>query len=197
MANSAVLSCIAQRTAPRHAAGRMTLTVPPRCDQRHSASGAGDDNVSECVLCGIGGSLVCCDGCPAAYHSRCLTDTSTARNAATQEWLCPECSVGGRGGCGGSPTEFCGGPKKKAAVLRIALCVEPGGHFTRASLPEKTLPPHPHWLDPCALQALQPRALLDFSQGLLHFKCYVVSVQCLHLIESERLHVWTKQCSWP
>ncbi|KAL3131285.1 hypothetical protein ABBQ38_000578 [Trebouxia sp. C0009 RCD-2024] len=54
-----------------------------------------DGNTDLCVLCGLGGSLLCCDGCPAAYHMRCIGET--AKSIPPGEWLCPECSVGGRG----------------------------------------------------------------------------------------------------
>lgn len=54
-----------------------------------------DGNTDLCVLCGLGGSLLCCDGCPAAYHMRCIGES--AKSIPPGEWLCPECSVGGRG----------------------------------------------------------------------------------------------------
>jgi hypothetical protein len=54
-----------------------------------------DANADVCVLCGIGGNLVCCDACPAAYHVRCVGETSRVLGAS--RWLCPECRVGGRG----------------------------------------------------------------------------------------------------
>ncbi|PKI78776.1 hypothetical protein CRG98_000843 [Punica granatum] len=31
-----------------------------------------DSNGDECRLCGMDGTLLCCDGCPSAYHSRCI-----------------------------------------------------------------------------------------------------------------------------
>ncbi|KAL0681551.1 hypothetical protein Bca4012_048398 [Brassica carinata] len=31
-----------------------------------------DGNSDECRLCGMDGTLLCCDGCPLAYHSRCI-----------------------------------------------------------------------------------------------------------------------------
>lgn len=65
---------------------------------------AGDDgNTDMCVLCGMGGSLLCCDGCPAAYHLRCINETS--KSIPDGEWLCPECKIGGRGER--SPAHLC------------------------------------------------------------------------------------------
>ncbi len=55
----------------------------------------GDGNTDLCVLCGLGGSLLCCDGCPAAYHMRCIGETPKSIPAG--EWLCAECSAGSRG----------------------------------------------------------------------------------------------------
>jgi hypothetical protein len=47
-----------------------------------------DGSVMACVLCDLGGSIVCCDVCPRAYHIRCIggkhgTDIDT--------WHCFEC----------------------------------------------------------------------------------------------------------
>lgn len=67
-------------------------TPPPGCRQ----DGTGDDgNTETCVLCGVGGSLLCCDGCPAAYHLRCINETS--KSIPEGDWMCPECSIGTRG----------------------------------------------------------------------------------------------------
>ena len=55
----------------------------------------GDGNTDLCVLCLAGGSLLCCDACPAAFHMRCIGETG--RHLPEGEWLCPECSLGGRG----------------------------------------------------------------------------------------------------
>ena len=42
-----------------------------------------------------GGSLLCCDGCPASYHLRCIGEH--AKSLPPGDWLCPECALGGRG----------------------------------------------------------------------------------------------------
>ncbi|KAK8940611.1 hypothetical protein KSP39_PZI010556 [Platanthera zijinensis] len=50
-----------------------------------------DKNNDECRLCGMDGTLICCDGCPSAYHSRCIG----LNKASLPEglWFCPECSI--------------------------------------------------------------------------------------------------------
>ena len=51
-----------------------------------------------CVLCGLGGVLLCCDSCPAAYHTRCAGEEGGFKGTnKSQKWRCPECLVGGRG----------------------------------------------------------------------------------------------------
>ncbi|XVF47316.1 hypothetical protein PTKIN_Ptkin03bG0099600 [Pterospermum kingtungense] len=50
-----------------------------------------DWNSDDCCLCKMDGSLICCDGCPAAYHSKCVGVV----NAFLPEgdWYCPECAI--------------------------------------------------------------------------------------------------------
>lgn len=50
-----------------------------------------DGNGDECRLCGMDGTLLCCDGCPSAYHSRCIGVIKMFIPAGT--WYCPECKV--------------------------------------------------------------------------------------------------------
>ncbi|XP_010536112.2 PREDICTED: DDT domain-containing protein PTM-like [Tarenaya hassleriana] len=49
-----------------------------------------DWNSDECCLCKMDGSLLCCDGCPAAYHSKCVGVASHLLPEG--DWYCPECS---------------------------------------------------------------------------------------------------------
>lgn len=51
-----------------------------------------DWNSDECCLCKMDGNLICCDGCPAAFHSRCVGIASD--NLPEGDWYCPECSIG-------------------------------------------------------------------------------------------------------
>lgn len=50
-----------------------------------------DGNGDECRLCGMDGLLVCCDGCPSAYHSRCLGMSKMLMH--DDSWYCPECKI--------------------------------------------------------------------------------------------------------
>ncbi|KAB1225559.1 Nucleosome-remodeling factor subunit BPTF [Morella rubra] len=50
-----------------------------------------DWNSDECCLCKMDGSLICCDGCPAAYHSRCVGIISHLLPEG--DWYCPECAI--------------------------------------------------------------------------------------------------------
>lgn len=50
-----------------------------------------DLNSDECCLCKMDGSLICCDGCPAAYHSRCVGITKDLLPEGN--WYCPECMI--------------------------------------------------------------------------------------------------------
>ncbi|KAK8707552.1 hypothetical protein V6N13_058608 [Hibiscus sabdariffa] len=50
-----------------------------------------DGNSDECRLCGMDGTLLCCDGCPSAYHSRCIGVMKMHIPEGT--WYCPECVI--------------------------------------------------------------------------------------------------------
>ncbi|KAK4358626.1 hypothetical protein RND71_020855 [Anisodus tanguticus] len=50
-----------------------------------------DGNGDECRLCGMDGTLLCCDGCPSSYHGRCI---GVCKMYIPQgAWYCPECTV--------------------------------------------------------------------------------------------------------
>ncbi|XP_069507600.1 histone-lysine N-methyltransferase, H3 lysine-36 specific isoform X2 [Ambystoma mexicanum] len=48
-------------------------------------------NVSWCFVCSEGGSLICCDSCPAAFHRECLNIDIPEGN-----WFCNDCRAGKR-----------------------------------------------------------------------------------------------------
>ncbi|XP_052311875.1 DDT domain-containing protein PTM isoform X2 [Populus trichocarpa] len=50
-----------------------------------------DGNGDECRLCGMDGILLCCDGCPSSYHSRCIGVVKMY--IPKGPWYCPECTI--------------------------------------------------------------------------------------------------------
>ncbi|CAN7005909.1 hypothetical protein IGI04_009660 [Brassica rapa subsp. trilocularis] len=77
-----------------------------------------DGNSDECRLCGMDGTLLCCDGCPLAYHSRCIGVLKMY--IPDGPWYCPECTINKMG-----PTIA------HKTSLRGAVCfgVDPHGRF--------------------------------------------------------------------
>ncbi|XP_053894925.1 autoimmune regulator isoform X4 [Malaclemys terrapin pileata] len=49
-------------------------------------------NDDECAVCRDGGELICCDGCPKAFHLACLVPPLTEIPSGT--WRCISCSAG-------------------------------------------------------------------------------------------------------
>ncbi|KAG8508631.1 LOW QUALITY PROTEIN: Histone-lysine N-methyltransferase NSD2 [Galemys pyrenaicus] len=73
-------------------------------------------NVSWCFVCSKGGSLLCCESCPAAFHPDCLSI-----DMPDGSWFCGDCRAGkrlhsqdvvwvklGNYRCGGRPRPVCG-----------------------------------------------------------------------------------------
>ncbi|KAI3683586.1 hypothetical protein L1987_84094 [Smallanthus sonchifolius] len=75
---------------------RATSSTPNAfVSQTTESSNAGDDfddgNGDECRLCGMDGTLICCDGCPSSYHSRCIGIMKMFIPEGA--WYCPECTI--------------------------------------------------------------------------------------------------------
>nr|XP_033813656.1 autoimmune regulator [Geotrypetes seraphini] len=49
-------------------------------------------NDDECAVCRDGGELICCDGCPKAFHLSCLVPPLTEIPSGT--WRCMSCTIG-------------------------------------------------------------------------------------------------------
>uniref|UniRef100_A0A2K2C3K5 PHD-type domain-containing protein n=1 Tax=Populus trichocarpa TaxID=3694 RepID=A0A2K2C3K5_POPTR len=61
------------------------------CLTEDAADDTNDWNSDECCLCKMDGNLICCDGCPAAYHAKCV---GVANNYLPEgDWYCPECAI--------------------------------------------------------------------------------------------------------
>ena len=63
--------------------------------KRHRApaetSPVAKENDDDCSVCNRTGKLICCDGCPKAYHRRCLDRDSTNKADSDEDWFCPSC----------------------------------------------------------------------------------------------------------
>ncbi|KAL3523073.1 hypothetical protein ACH5RR_015907, partial [Cinchona calisaya] len=58
-------------------------------DHSSSKIKGNDGYYYECVICDLGGHLICCDSCPRTYHLRCLDPP--LKNVPTGKWECPNC----------------------------------------------------------------------------------------------------------
>ncbi|XP_063162198.1 autoimmune regulator, partial [Candoia aspera] len=58
----------------------------------HIDAAAQQKNDDECAICRDGGELICCDGCPKAFHLGCLIPPLTEIPSGT--WRCDSCSSG-------------------------------------------------------------------------------------------------------
>ncbi|KAI4386103.1 hypothetical protein MLD38_004065 [Melastoma candidum] len=85
-ASRSLVTCRDTRPDPSSNCGTNTLNATsgvPEC--------GGDGNSDECRLCGMDGILLCCDGCPSAYHARCIGLVKAYMPEGT--WFCPECTI--------------------------------------------------------------------------------------------------------
>jgi len=52
-------------------------------------------NSDRCKICQRGGELLCCDGCPAAFHPECLEDDDIEKETeGDNAWHCSDCQAG-------------------------------------------------------------------------------------------------------
>ncbi|KAL3828221.1 hypothetical protein ACJIZ3_017023 [Penstemon smallii] len=65
--------------------------VSTSCITEEDVDESADWNSDECCLCKMDGNLICCDGCPAAFHSRCVGVVSSLLPEG--DWYCPECAI--------------------------------------------------------------------------------------------------------
>uniref|UniRef100_A0A8C7A2F2 AIRE regulator n=1 Tax=Nothoprocta perdicaria TaxID=30464 RepID=A0A8C7A2F2_NOTPE len=80
-------------------AARARLPAPHQVraapQQIHTATAttlpAQQQNEDECAACGDGGELICCDGCPKAFHLGCLVPPLTEVPSGT--WRCRSCDT--------------------------------------------------------------------------------------------------------
>ncbi|XP_057466317.1 protein CHROMATIN REMODELING 4-like isoform X2 [Actinidia eriantha] len=82
--------------------GSFTPLEPPtsqssKCRLKNEASSdpspikkkGNDGYYYECVICDLGGNLLCCDSCPRTYHLQCLDPP--LKRIPSGKWQCPKC----------------------------------------------------------------------------------------------------------
>ncbi|CAH2046425.1 unnamed protein product [Thlaspi arvense] len=65
----------------------VTDSTPERASSKRKGH---DGNYFECVICDLGGDLLCCDSCPRTYHTECLDPP--LKRIPNGKWICPKCS---------------------------------------------------------------------------------------------------------
>ncbi|MCD9561202.1 hypothetical protein HAX54_020202 [Datura stramonium] len=69
-----------------------TDILGPKVSSQDFVSGVDQNsNSDECRLCGMEGTLLCCDGCPSSYHARCIGVSKM--HIPEGAWYCPECRI--------------------------------------------------------------------------------------------------------
>ncbi|NXR28280.1 AIRE regulator, partial [Cinclus mexicanus] len=62
---------------------------PKACQMTSCPLPRGQENEDECAACGDGGELICCDGCPRAFHLACLVPPLP--HVPSGMWRCGSC----------------------------------------------------------------------------------------------------------
>uniref|UniRef100_A0ACD6A152 Uncharacterized protein n=1 Tax=Avena sativa TaxID=4498 RepID=A0ACD6A152_AVESA len=89
----AVLTRAAKASVCEKIEGLQSSESAPNVTNQEAAlpNASQDGNSDDCQICGMDGTLVCCDGCPWAYHSRCIGQNKAFLPQGL--WFCPECVV--------------------------------------------------------------------------------------------------------
>ncbi|XP_054778799.1 protein CHROMATIN REMODELING 4 isoform X2 [Prosopis cineraria] len=76
----------------RNASTKRSLKTEVPTGQFSSKKKGNDGYFYECVICDLGGNLLCCDSCPRTYHLQCLSPP--LKRIPMGKWQCPSCSQG-------------------------------------------------------------------------------------------------------
>lgn len=83
-------------TSSHRLPSRKSSPVRPAHVENHTGPKNPDDQWDvDCSVCGLGGELLCCDGCPRAFHVTCIG----LEKIPETEWFCNECNLQTCGAC--------------------------------------------------------------------------------------------------
>uniref|UniRef100_A0A6P4A959 protein CHROMATIN REMODELING 4 isoform X1 n=1 Tax=Ziziphus jujuba TaxID=326968 RepID=A0A6P4A959_ZIZJJ len=76
--------------SPRNTSSTKRKLKSEIINDRFSSKKKGNDGYFyECVVCDLGGNLLCCDSCPRTYHLQCLNPP--LKRIPMGKWQCPNC----------------------------------------------------------------------------------------------------------
>ncbi|XVE94276.1 hypothetical protein REPUB_Repub01dG0267500 [Reevesia pubescens] len=75
--------------SPRSTSAKRRLKGEINSNQLSSKKKGNDGYYYECVICDLGGNLLCCDSCPGTYHLQCLDPP--LKRIPMGKWQCPKC----------------------------------------------------------------------------------------------------------
>ncbi|KAI7999975.1 Protein CHROMATIN REMODELING 4 [Camellia lanceoleosa] len=82
---------IALETASSTPLSKCKMKNKTSSDYSSSKEKGNDGYYYECVICDLGGNLLCCDSCPRTYHLHCLNPP--LKKIPTGKWQCPKCCL--------------------------------------------------------------------------------------------------------
>jgi bromodomain adjacent to zinc finger domain protein 1A len=88
-------SAVSTTSSARPASSKSSPVRPAHVETHTGPRTPEDQWDVECSVCGLGGELLCCDGCPRAFHVKCI---GLAKIPET-EWFCNECNLQTCGAC--------------------------------------------------------------------------------------------------
>ncbi|KAI3715508.1 hypothetical protein L6452_22492 [Arctium lappa] len=129
----------------------------------HTVDVDGDDpNDDTCSLCGDGGDLICCDGCPSTFHQSCLGIQMLPQG----DWHCPNCSCKY---CEMASTNCAGANvRTRSPLLICCLCEKKYHESCSLEMDEKPIDPTDPNLSFCGQKCLELYSNLQKLLGVKH-----------------------------
>ncbi|KAK9267097.1 hypothetical protein L1049_009515 [Liquidambar formosana] len=80
---------VASESPRNNSSAKRRLKSVISSDRSSSKKKGNDGYYFECVICDLGGNLLCCDSCPRTYHLQCLDPP--LKRIPMGRWQCPKC----------------------------------------------------------------------------------------------------------